>query len=127
MTTGHAIRLRAGWEWAHRDDPTGVVPRRISLPTPWPADWDRPVSLRRRFGRPPAPGPTLLRLVQVGGLVAVRLNGVELAVPGPSDLPLPPLAPRNLLVLEVDPARRGGVEGGETWGEVALIVPAAGD
>jgi hypothetical protein len=104
----HIIRLRGGWIWG-----------------PW---------LIRPFQAPPI-DPRCeslgLRLDEVAGLVAVVLNGQELARP-PSGtralwLPLPrdpPLPRRNRLVLEVEPPRRpiGLSPNPGPWGAIALVV-----
>jgi hypothetical protein len=125
----HEIRLRGGWDWLVREDDVEVA-RRISLPILWPPTPLAPFRLVRRFGRPtidPDVESVRLELRSVPGLVAARLNEVELARPEGRAVdwlvPLPgPLPARNELVLEVDlgPAARP-VEG-EPWGLIALRI-----
>lgn len=123
----HLIRLRAAWE-AEEADPTDGT-RRVDLP----ASWSSGPSRLRRFFRPPPLDPALealtLRLERVPGLESVRLNGRELARPGPgverleilleADLPA-----RNLLELALGPAARAAPA--EGWGAVALVIRPAG-
>jgi hypothetical protein len=130
----HVIRLRGGWLWYDVEPPadaTGVgAGRRISLPISWPepARSMRTVWLFRSFGAPPLEDPrqgVALRLEQVRGIISARLNGRELARPGPGldslEIPLPGgLPPRNTLVLEVDP--RGLLPGPGPWGVIALVI-----
>jgi hypothetical protein len=124
----HLIRLRGGWEWR---DPGAASARRVALPMTWPAGLTAHVRLVRSFQRPtidPAREALALRLESVSGLVAVWLNGRELARPdaGTTALCLPlddPMPPRNVLVLEVDPTTpgRAGADP-EPWGEIALVI-----
>ena len=125
----HRIRLRGAWDW-HGIEGEAEFARRADLPADWPDDLAGPLRLLRRFSRPPLdPGreAARLELANVPGLVAVRLNGVDLGpVPaGDRDWIIPlgdGLLPRNSLVLEVDlppgpEARRG-------WGSIALVISA---
>ena len=119
--TEHLIRLRGAWEFQTSDGP-----RRVDLPTTWPPGAPAPLLLARRFNRPrvDAGRETIgLLLEDVPGLLSVRLNDREVARPGPGSgtLEVPVegmLTPKNLLVLEVDPA---GVRA-EPWGRIALVI-----
>jgi hypothetical protein len=130
----HLIRLRAAWQWRPRD--AGVAaPRRIDLPTAWPAEWSGPILLTRGFHGPrlePGCQRVRLRLEAVAGLRSVRLNGLEVARPeaGTSALTLDlegRLHERNVLVLEVDRAAAADPGAGATpWGTIALVIVPAG-
>jgi hypothetical protein len=117
---GHAIRLRGGWEW-HDPATPGEPPRRLALPTTWPADATTAARLVRRFNRPPieAAERILLSMEQVDGLVSARLNGTDVVAGGEiGGL----LGPTNRLILDVDLSSRTA----ETpWGEVALVIVPA--
>jgi hypothetical protein len=137
----HLIRLRGGWHWLDPGPGTGgadplvqdvATGRPVTLPIRWPAD---PVvagcvHLVRSFGPPPlnpADETLVLRLADVGGLVAVRLNGREIARPAPGttalDIPLPAVLPRrNLLILDVNPPQPDPAR--NPWGAIALVIRA---
>jgi hypothetical protein len=117
----HEIHLRGGWEWAASDGPpTG--PARLTLPTRWePAAAGR-LSLTRRFQRPPRSPDSrvVLRISRAPGIRSIHINGQPLGPLSP-DLPgheivLDILAPRNELVLEIDPPRDGS-----DWGFISLV------
>ena len=129
----HLIRLRGPWELL---DEAAVGPeaiRRIDLPIEILPGSDRPLRLRRRFGRPVRFRPGLacwLRFEDVPGLVQVTLNGEPLAtVPGDdvpsidgSDVPIGSrLLPRNVLELTVAPGPPRQTEAGRPWGAIALV------
>ncbi|WZO97989.1 hypothetical protein EP7_005041 [Isosphaeraceae bacterium EP7] len=117
---GHAIRLRGGWEW-HNPATPDEAPRRLALPTTWPDDAGTAATLVRRFNRPPidTDEAVILRLEQVRGLVAARLNEAEVEA-GSEIQGL--LGPSNRLILEVDLA---ACVDGRPWGEVALVIAPA--
>ncbi len=121
----HQIRLRVAWD---RLDDSDDPPRRVDLPTVWTvwtvSDPARPFRLLRKFGRPtfdPGAVAVALELLDVPGLVAVRLNGQSLevkdriAVDGI-------LQARNLLELDVDLSEAGRIEPGSAWGSIALVI-----
>lgn len=123
----HWIRLRGGWEW--RNLTAGAAAKQtLALPIEWPGGQVHPVSLLRRFGRPPIDPlheSITLRLEHVPGLRAIQFNGrsVEGPFDDPLSLPLESIGPilaKNLLILEVDPGR--ATRPGEMWGQIALIV-----
>jgi hypothetical protein len=118
--SGHAIRLRGGWEW-HNPAAPDEAPRRLALPTTWPVDAGTAATLVRRFNRPPidANEGVILRLEQVRGLVAAGLNGTNV-VAGSEIQGL--LGTSNRLILEVDLA---ACIDGMSWGEVALVIAPA--
>ena len=71
----HLIRLRGSWQIE------GDPPRRIDLPTTWPAGLEGRLTLSRRFNRPrfdPSAESLALRLDAVPGLRSALLNGKEL-------------------------------------------------
>jgi hypothetical protein len=92
----------------------------------WPESTSFPLRLVRHFGRPPvdpAREDLVLELDRTPGLLAVRLNGIELAIdPSAGDSHRFPLdgilLPRNALLLDCG-AEALGVDG---WGEVALRI-----
>lgn len=123
----HVIRLRGPWECLGVGKP-GDLPPRVTLPMSWPA-WSvgiAQVRLARAFGLPTfdrGREAVDLQMVGVPGVVAARLNGLELdAPPGGADGWLVRvdglLRPRNQLVLDVDPARVSEDE----WGAIALVI-----
>ncbi|WP_165244316.1 hypothetical protein [Paludisphaera soli] len=131
----HAIRLRAAWQAIDPDDPDGA-PFRVDLPVdwasfPWPSGRaPRRLTLSRRFGRPAARGEGPLRaflvLEAADGVRSIALDGESLpcrrTAPGRLVVDLPPLEPRNLLVVEVelpDPPP-------SAWGEAGLVFGPAG-
>ena len=122
----HLIRLRGGWEFH-----MGESVRRLALPLTWPPGLVSRVRLVRPFNRPPIDLQSErlgLRLDDVRGLLAVRLNGRELARPAPGtsmlELPLDePLPARN--VLELDVAPETTVEPA-AWGRIALVIRPRG-
>lgn len=129
----HWIRLRGGWEWqTGAADVDAAIKRPVTLPIEWPLGQADPVRLLRRFGCPPIDPlreSLTLRLEKVPGLLAVQLNGRTLEGPLGETLTyrlapelIGPLLAKNLLILEVDPAR--ATRPGETWGQIALIVDA---
>jgi len=123
----HLIRLRGAWQMRRPDDPA-ETPRRVVLPTSWPAEGAGTLLLTRRFQRPPVAAGrerVRLRLEAVAGLVSVRLNGDELARPaaGTEALELDVeglLRARNELVLEVAPPAPGAEP--SPWGAIALVI-----
>lgn len=116
----HAIQLRRAW-----DLQTASATRRVDLPTIWDAPGPR--HLARSFRRPPI-DPSAerlsLRLRDVAGLRAVRLNGREIPIdPGSlqHDLELPAELPdRNRLELDVELA--GSHDLDASWGSIALVI-----
>ncbi|QDV33587.1 hypothetical protein [Tautonia plasticadhaerens] len=125
----HLIRLRGPWELIDPGAPD-AEPSRLTLPADRLPRPGGPLRLRRRFGRPArldGDPSCSIRAEAVPGLLRVRLNGVELPRP-PDDRPGafqaevgPLLDLRNLLELEVDPARSAGAEVGRPWGSIALV------
>ena len=124
----HRIRLRGAWDRV--DEPT-EPPRRVDLPTRWdPLDGCRPFTLRRMFGRPavePSRQAVTLELVDVPGLLAVRLNGAPLVGSGGLAGPIRVdvggrLLPRNVLELDVATITPAGAADGATWGAIALVI-----
>lgn len=126
----HLIRLRGGWSWDDREGGP-VAARRVSLPLEGAPRGTSRIVLTRQFGRPPIdPGRErlALRLEGVDGLVGIRLNGHDLALPpvGATDLELSPddLQPTgNVLILEVIPS--SGTHAGadnSRWGRIALVI-----
>ncbi len=120
----HEIRLRAGWECALSHN-FGSGPSSLTLPVRWdPATAAGRWRLMRRFNRPPrvAAAAVVLRLLQAPGVVSVSLNGRPIGPISPGcaehDLVLGVLAPRNVLVLEVEPPADGG-----EWGVISLVFP----
>jgi hypothetical protein len=119
----HEIHLRGGWEWAAAEGPpTG--PARLTLPTRWARAASGRLRLTRRFQRPPRSpdNQVVLRLGRAPGIRAICINGQPLGPISP-DLPgheimLGILAPRNELVLEIDPPRDGS-----DWGFISLVFP----
>ena len=125
--TDHQIRLRGAWD---RLDDLNAPARRVDLPTVWSvADSARPFRLVRKFGRPPFDPNTQairLELVDVPGLLAVRLNGRTLPVKdNPTRIELGgELSSRNLLELDVDLSGREKRDEGSPWGTIALVIAA---
>ena len=125
----HRIRLRGGWE-LRPVFPAESEPERLTLPVRWEPRDRRRMVLTRRFGRPPLePGSRVfLQMDQVEGLVSLSFNGDSIFPVLPEttryEIELPPLAARNILVLEIelnDPA--GETTGaGDEWGQIALLV-----
>ena len=117
----HEIHLRRGWEWAASEGPeTGPV--RMTLPTRWDPAVAGLLRLTRRFQRPPRipDSQVILRIGEAPGIRSIRINGQPLGPISP-DLPgheilLGNLAPRNELVLEIDPPRDGS-----DWGFISLL------
>ena len=127
----HWIRLRGGWEW-QSVSADATIKRPVTLPIEWPDGQASPVRLLRRFGCPPIDPlheSLSIRLEKVPGLLAIHLNGRSLEGPLDETLSLTlesigPILAKNLLILEVDPAR--AIRPGETWGQIALIVDSPG-
>jgi hypothetical protein len=130
--TEHPIRLRGAWALATPDRPDDVLPRYVSLPVSWPESLGSPVSLVRRFQRPPvdpARERIFLRMESVLGLLSVRLNGEEIARPGPGgealELEVGGRLRRgggNELALEVDPRPARDRSPNGPWGAIALVI-----
>ncbi|WP_406695416.1 hypothetical protein V5E97_30775 [Singulisphaera sp. Ch08] len=126
----HWIRLRGGWDW-QSGSAADATKRPLTLPIEWPAGQASPVRLLRRFGCPPIDPlheSLSLRLENVPGLLAIQFNGRSVNVPLEESLSfslesIGPILAKNLLILEVDPAR--ATRPGETWGQIALIVEAS--
>jgi hypothetical protein len=126
----HQIRLRGGWQWHDPKNQATDASRLVTLPIRWPSGVQGLVRLVRHFGSPPVDADNeriALRLENVPGLVAAQLNGRELTgnsdggwhTEAPFEIELrDPLAPRNMLVLDVDPPtpREGD------WGHVSLVI-----
>lgn len=117
----HEIHLRGGWE-LDPPDGTPTDPARLTLPTRWVSDAPVRLRLTRRFQRPPGSPDSrvLLRISRSPGIRSIHMNGRPL---GPFSLDLTghetglgPLAPRNELVLEIDPPRDGS-----EWGFISLV------
>lgn len=131
----HRIRLRGAWDWhVAPGEGEAEVARRVTLPTAWPPGEASPFLLLRGFGRPPLDPDresVRLELLDVPGLVSVRINGREVARPPRGSVAWTvaidgPLLPRNALVLEVD---LGGVASSDlasAWGSVALVISPRG-
>jgi hypothetical protein len=117
---GHAIRLRGGWEW-HDPDAPGQPPKRLALPTAWPANSGSFARLVRRFNRPPidADERVILSMERVDGLVSASLNEAEV-VSGAEIQQI--LHATNRLILDVELSDCAGVA---SWGEVALVIVPA--
>lgn len=118
----HPIALRRAWELQRPDTP----PERIDLPGTLPPTI-APLRLVRSFNRPrfdPEAETLALRLADVPGLAAVRLNGTPLT-PATDSLSIDParLARRNLLELVVAPADHPR----PAWGAVALVLAPRAD
>jgi hypothetical protein len=134
----HLIRLRGGWRCLEDEDvpdtPTSVSGLPITLPVIWPARVAPKAAVRlvRDFTAPvlnPSRESLGLCMSSVGGLVAVQLNGRELARPAPGtaalELPLDdPLPRRNRLVLDVrlGEAMTSPSSPQQPWGSVALVI-----
>jgi hypothetical protein len=132
----HRIRLRGPWEvepLARREDGSPgrlPPPRRLRMPCAWRQgdlkEFAGRVRFRRRFGYPGRIDPSegvWLTLSGFSPRIALRLNGVPLAIPeaGPEPFAFPVTALlqlRNELIVELDSTD-------ETWGEVALEVRAS--
>lgn len=118
----HLIRLRAAWDRIDTSAPDSPI--RVDLPTIWSADdGATPIRLSRRFGLPrfdPSREAMALELVDVPGLVAIRLNGQPLRLESAPRVPLGDLLlARNTLELDVDLT---GVDRGVPWGTIALVI-----
>jgi hypothetical protein len=106
----------------------------MTLPGLWPLGRARRLRLTRRFRRPRLDKgieSLCLRLQRVPGLDRITLNGAPLPLQldnqGSTEIELPDLPERNLLVLDVslpeaDPA--GSVAFAD-WGQIALLVRIA--
>lgn len=130
MNEAHTIRLGPAWTLFRLE--VDAQPRSLNLPGRWDRS-DDPVRLERWFGQPVrgVEGMAVaLRLANVPGLRAVRLNGslLGLGVGTRGDLPIPNdrLAARNRLELDVDRRGLGEADDGP-WGEVALVFGSATD
>jgi hypothetical protein len=117
----HEIQLRGGWEWDASDGPT-AGPARLTLPTRWdPAAAGR-LRLTRRFQRPPRrpDSQVVLRLGRAPGIRSILINGRPLGPISPElpghEIALGTLAPRNELVLEIEPPRDDS-----DWGFISLV------
>jgi hypothetical protein len=131
----HLIRLRGPWDLLDRPGPPDDRASRISLPTNSFPESDRPLILRRRFGRPALLDGQLacrLRAEHVPGLIRMTLNGEVLFEPageprdlaGSLELDLevgPLLKIRNVLELTVDPRPDGAGPAEPAWGSFALV------
>ena len=124
----HRIRLRGAWD--RIEGPTDP-PRRLDLPVRWsPIDRVQPFTLRRAFGRPPVDPSresVILELLDVPGLVAVRLNGALLVgSDGLTDSVRLEIGARLLArnVVELDVAAGPGWASvaNRSWGAVALVI-----
>src|SRR4051794_27649978 len=126
----HWIRLRGGWRCLPSpDNPSAAYP--ITLPTRWAPGQAGRLRLVRQFGLPAIDRRrerVALRIAEVPGVVAIRLNGRPIDLPGGDgrdvlELGEDQLRPRNELVLEVDPDRAAARQPGQPeWGHVALLV-----
>jgi hypothetical protein len=127
----HRIRLRGGWEWSVEGSLGS--PQRLTLPLAVPNWTELRGFLVRRFSRPdldPSCEELALELHRITGTQRVLLNGHELDFKpgrgqrGPIHLPLGDLPPRNVLILEIDPAAIAGMppEEESEWGEIALVI-----
>ncbi len=125
----HRIRLRGAWDWILVEDEAEVA-RRVNLPTRWPTGLSSGFRLLRRFGRPPfdpATESVRLELLDVPGLVSVRLNGREIGrdLTGVDNRSIPltePILSRNALILGIDLGAVEGLTPGEEWGSIALVI-----
>ena len=127
----HRIRLRGVWDM-HTGRGEGETEKlcRVDLPTVWPTDVATRFRLTRRFGRPPFDPDretARLDLVNVPGLVAVCINGREVARPrrdeGGWSIALDwPLLPRNTLILDVDLEGMTRERLEPAWGSVAVVI-----
>jgi hypothetical protein len=85
------------------------------------------VRLIRRFQRPPraADTPALLRVARGSGIVSLAMNGRPIGPASPDrpefEVGLPPLAPRNELVVEAEPPRDS-----TDWGVFCLVFGIVG-
>lgn len=129
----HLIRLRGPWDLLEDPSPADRRASRISLPTHFFPDADRPLILRRRFGRPALIDgqlPCRLRAEQIPGLIRMNLNGETLSEPADSpeakgellEVEVGPLLTiRNVLELTVDPRRAAAGLSEQPWGSIALV------
>ncbi len=131
----HLIRLRGPW-WIAAPDQPDAPGHRFPLPTegPWPAAPTHLLS--RRFQAPqydPDHESVGLRLADVPGLTAVRLNEQPLIIyteelaPGSArtlDLNGSLRPGSNLLELLVN--QSGSAPAGSVWGQVALVIATRG-
>jgi hypothetical protein len=140
----HLIRLRGGWLCIEQgglldlDAPASASGPTITLPILWgeQACPQAEVRLLRSFTAPSLNSSRerlSLRMSAVGGLVAVQLNGQELARPTPGTTALEillrdPLPRRNRLVLEVglDAAVASREFPAQAWGSIALVISGQG-
>jgi hypothetical protein len=128
----HRIRLRGGWGIRPAISPESDQVW-LTLPVRWGVRNPGRMILTRRFGRPPLePGSrVLLQMNQVQGVVALTLNGQFIFPVVPEithyEIELPPLAEKNVLVLELEVRQpTGGITGsGDEWGMIALVVRSA--
>lgn len=117
----HAIRLRGGWECLPLDRGEGRSAR-VTLPAAIGLLPPGRLRLLRRFQRPPraADAPVVLRVDRGAGILSVSLNGRPIGPASPGraefELRLPPLEPRNELVIDAEPPP-GDVE----WGAFCLV------
>ncbi|ODU00731.1 MAG: hypothetical protein ABS79_02880 [Planctomycetes bacterium SCN 63-9] len=128
--SSHVIKFRKAWECHDLENPD-MPPRRLYLPLSANSSVPNQARLSRAFGCPPlAWGRETLtiRLEQVPGLQALRLNDRPIPLPKPmvATLEVPLNAPlaRNRLILDVcfEPATSQESSSHAGWGKIALVI-----
>ena len=120
----HRIRLRVAWDRVEIDE-VDAPPRRVDLPTTWTLDdLARPFRMIRKFGRPlldPGGQGVHIELVDVPGLLAVRLNGYGLGAEARIEVG-GMLQDRNSMELDVDLSGVSVIDPDLLWGSIALVI-----
>ena len=123
----HTIRLRGGWECIAIDR-GDAGPARLNLPAAGGSLPTGRLRLVRRFQRPPraAGARSSCGCDRSSGILSLALNGHPIGPASPDrpkfEVNLPPLAPRNELVVEAEPPR-----GAADWGVFCLVFGGGGN